>query len=184
MTTIVENKIVKVKKVKDLATSGVAVETEGTTTKVAAEKVSAVAKAITETSAKKFGTRYIEAVGRRKTSTARVRITEAAKASVVINGKELAEYFVTAELQKIVGEALEKSKVTGKFVMTVLVRGGGIHSQAEALRHGLSRALVAYDLELRTRLKKMGFLKRDPRMKERRKFGLKKARKAPQWSKR
>ncbi len=134
--------------------------------------------------AKKFGTRYIEAVGRRKTSTARVRITEAAKSSIIINSKEVPAYFATAELQKIVVDAFEKSKVAGKFVMTVLVRGGGIHSQAEAVRHGLSRALVAFDLELRTRLKKMGYLKRDPRMKERRKFGLKKARKAPQWSKR
>ena len=190
MTTILENKIEKVKnvapkglarhdsaeskKAKVLDTSDVVVEEGDTATKVVADKVPA----------KKFGTRYIEAVGRRKTSTARVRITEAAKSSIMVNGKEVPAYFATAELQKIVTEAFEKSKVAGKFVMTVLVRGGGIHSQAEALRHGLSRALVAYDLELRTRLKKMGFLKRDPRMKERRKFGLKKARKAPQWSKR
>jgi small subunit ribosomal protein S9 len=136
----------------------------------------AVAKALTG--------RYIEAVGRRKTSTARVRITESAKASMVINGKEVPVYFPTADLQNIVAEAFDKSKVAVKFVMTVLVRGGGIHSQAEAVRHGLSRALVDYELELRGRLKKLGFLKRDPRMKERRKFGLKKARKAPQWSKR
>ncbi len=177
MTTTVENKIVKVKKVtkaKVPATSPLVVETEDTATKVVADKVPA----------KKFGTRYIEAVGRRKTSTARVRITESAKSSIIINSKEVPAYFATAELQKIVVDAFDKSKVTGKFTMTVRVVGGGIHSQAEAIRHGLSRALVAYDLELRTRLKKMGFLKRDPRMKERRKFGLKKARKAPQWSKR
>ncbi len=187
MTTTVENKIEKVKrvrKVKVSTTSDVVVETEVTATKVVADKASAVAKVISDKPAKKFGTRYIEAVGRRKTSTARVRITEAAKSSIIVNGKEVPAYFATAELQKIVVEAFEKSKVSAKFVMTVLVRGGGIHSQAEALRHGLSRALVAYDLELRTRLKKMGYLKRDPRMKERRKFGLKKARKAPQWSKR
>ena len=132
----------------------------------------------------KVAHRYIEAVGRRKTSTARVRITEATKESVVINGKDVPSYFVTADLQKIVNDAFEKSKVVGKFIVTVVVRGGGIHSQAEALRHGLSRALVSFDEELRGRLKKSGFLKRDPRMKERRKFGLKKARKAPQWSKR
>lgn len=134
--------------------------------------------------AKALTGRYIEAVGRRKTSTARVRITESAKPSMVINGKEVPVYFPTADLQNIVAEAFDKSKVAVKFVMTVLVRGGGIHSQAEAVRHGLSRALVDYELELRGRLKKLGFLKRDPRMKERRKFGLKKARKAPQWSKR
>jgi small subunit ribosomal protein S9 len=134
--------------------------------------------------AKKVANRYIEAVGRRKTSTARVRITEAAKESVVVNDKDVPTYFPTLELQKIVIEAVEKSKVAGKFHISVHVVGGGIHSQAEALRHGLSRALVIFDAETRGRLKKLGFLKRDPRMKERRKFGLKKARKAPQWSKR
>lgn len=133
---------------------------------------------------KKVAARYIEAVGRRKTSSARVRITEGTKEGVTINDKTVAEYFPTAELQNIVAEALEKSKVAGKFIVTVKVVGGGIHSQAEALRHGLSRAIVKYDEETRKRLKKLGFLKRDPRMKERRKFGLKKARKAPQWSKR
>lgn len=134
--------------------------------------------------AKKVAHRYIEAVGRRKTSTARVRITEATKESVIVNDKDVPTYFPTLELQKIVIEAVEKSKVAGKFLISVHVVGGGIHSQAEALRHGLSRALVKFDEEARTRLKKLGFLKRDPRMKERRKFGLKKARKAPQWSKR
>jgi len=133
---------------------------------------------------KKAAARYIEAVGRRKTSTARVRITEASKESLVINGKDAQTYFPTLELQTIVKEAIEKSKVAGKFMISVVVRGGGIHSQAEALRHGLSRTLVKFDAESRKRLKKLGFLKRDPRMKERRKFGLKKARKAPQWSKR
>ncbi len=102
----------------------------------------------------------------------------------MVNGKEVPVYFPTADMQNIVNEAFEKSKVSGKFLMTVLVKGGGIHSQSEAIRHGLSRALVAHDLELRGKLKKHGFLKRDPRAKERRKFGLKKARKAPQWSKR
>lgn len=141
-------------------------------------------KAVKATTVKKAVARYIEAVGRRKTSTARVRITEGSKESVVINDKDVATYFPTLELQKIVSEAIEKSKVAGKFAITVKVVGGGIHSQAEALRHGLSRALVTFDEETRKRLKKLGFLKRDPRMKERRKFGLKKARKAPQWSKR
>ncbi|MFZ2303424.1 MAG: 30S ribosomal protein S9 [Minisyncoccia bacterium] len=126
----------------------------------------------------------MEAVGRRKTSTARVRITEATKESVVVNGKDVPTYFPTADMQNIIAEAIEKSKVVGKFTISAKVIGGGIHSQAEAIRHGLSRALVEFDEETRKRLKKLGFLKRDPRMKERRKFGLKKARKAPQWSKR
>ncbi len=130
------------------------------------------------------GGRYISAIGRRKTSIARVRITESSKNSFIVNHKDIATYFPTKELQMIVVEAVEKSKVPTKFHIEGRLRGGGIHSQAEAFRHGISRALVAYDLELRKRLKKLGFLKRDPRMKERRKFGLKKARKAPQWSKR
>lgn len=161
-----------------------------------AKKASAVAKSsgVTKSAvkvvagkpavAKVVSGKYIEAVGRRKTSTARVRIVEGGKEKIVINNKELSTYFPTAELQTIVQNALIKSKVAAKFSITVIVRGGGIHSQSEAVRQGLSRALVTYDAELRTRLKKLGFLKRDPRMKERRKFGLKKARKAPQWSKR
>ena len=135
------------------------------------------------TTTQKKGT-YIEAVGRRKTSVARVRITEAAKMSYVVNGKDLNEYFPTAEMQAIIKDPFEKNELPVKYSVSVVVKGGGIHSQAEAVRHGISRALVTSDSELRKELKQFGFLKRDPRMKERRKFGLKKARKAPQWSKR
>ncbi len=129
--------------------------------------------------------RYIEAVGRRKTSTARVRLViDAPKSLFVVNGRVSEVYFPTVELRKIINDPFVKVKLTGKYEVSAQVSGGGIHSQAEAIRHGLTRALVAQDEELRTKLKKLGFLKRDPRMKERRKFGLKKARKAPQWSKR
>lgn len=148
------------------------------------EKKTEEVKAPAVKAPKKAATRYIEAVGRRKTSTARVRITESAKEAIVINKKTLPAYFPTAELQSIINDPLVTSKIAAKFSVSALVKGGGIHSQAEAVRHGLSRALVTYDEESRLRLKKSGFLKRDPRMKERRKFGLKKARKAPQWSKR
>jgi small subunit ribosomal protein S9 len=127
-------------------------------------------------------TRYIESVGRRKTSVARVRITPAAKNSFVVNEKDLETYFGTKELQMIVKQPL--SEIKDKFKVTAKILGGGIHSQAEAMRHGIARSLVSNDLELRKELKKAGYLKRDPRSKERRKFGLKKARKAPQWSKR
>ena len=151
--------------------------------KVTKAKKPAVKSATSKTT-KKSGTSYIEAVGRRKTSTARVRLSEASKGSISVNGKDVPSYFATVELQGIVNDAVEKSKVVGKFSITVIVNGGGIHSQAEAIRHGLARAFVKYDAESRGRLKKLGFLKRDPRVKERRKFGLKKARKAPQWSKR
>ncbi len=141
-------------------------------------------KVATKPSSKSVVGRYIEAIGRRKTSTARIRITEGAKEGFSINGRGLAEYFPTDELQAIVNSAIIKSKLPVKFGITVIVKGGGIHSQAESVRHGISRALVVHSEETRPRLKKLGFLKRDPRMKERRKFGLKKARKAPQWSKR
>ncbi|PCI20650.1 30S ribosomal protein S9 [Candidatus Wolfebacteria bacterium] len=128
--------------------------------------------------------RYTEAVGRRKTSTARVRLTPASKSSFMVNDKDASEYFVTEELLKTVNDPFLKTKLDSKFSITVHVMSGGIHSQAEAVRHGISRVLAGFDEELRSRLKKLGYLKRDPRMKERRKFGLKKARKAPQWSKR
>ena len=127
---------------------------------------------------------YIEAVGRRKTSTARVRIKDSTKTHFMINDREGSKYFPTDELFKTIQDPFTKGQSTGHFDVEVRVNGGGIHPQAEAVRHGLTRALVKMDEELRTKLKKLGFLKRDPRMKERRKFGLKKARKAPQWSKR
>lgn len=126
--------------------------------------------------------KYIEAVGRRKTSVARVRITPASKFSLSINGKEFENYFPTPALKKTVINVFNDTE--NKFAVTVKLSGGGISSQAQALRHGLARALTVYAPELRTKLKVKGFLKRDPRAKERRKFGLKKARKAPQWSKR
>lgn len=128
--------------------------------------------------------RYIEAVGRRKTAIARVRITPSAKPSFTINEKDVNDYFSTGELQIIAQEAIPKSEIKEKFAVTVKVLGGGIHAQAEAIRHGLSRTLVLRDEEMKNTLKKLGFLKRDSRQVERKKFGLKKARKAPTWSKR
>jgi small subunit ribosomal protein S9 len=130
--------------------------------------------------------KYIEAIGRRKTSTARVRISESTKAHFIVNGKDAKEYFKTEGERRLILDPMIKGLPSGskKWSVEVHVSGGGVHSQAEAVRHGLSRALVSSDIALRGELKKLGFLKRDPRAKERRKFGLKKARKAPQWSKR
>ncbi|MFA5791533.1 MAG: 30S ribosomal protein S9 [Candidatus Paceibacterota bacterium] len=130
--------------------------------------------------------KYIEAVGRRKTSTARVRISESSKTNFVVNGKDAKEYFKTEDQRRLVLDPMIKGLPSGsvKWSVEVHVSGGGIHSQAEAIRHGLARALVSSDINLRGNLKTLGYLKRDPRAKERRKFGLKKARKAPQWSKR
>ncbi len=127
--------------------------------------------------------KYIEAVGRRKTSVARVRIIPASKTTFKINNKDVLTYFPTLELRKIIEEPVSKLKGLN-YEVSAVIRGGGVHSQAEALRHGLSRAIVKSDLSLKDSIKKSGLLKRDPRAKERRKFGLKKARKAPQWSKR
>jgi small subunit ribosomal protein S9 len=126
--------------------------------------------------------KYIEAVGRRKTSIARVRLTPASKTTVVVNEREFENYFPTVELRTVVLSAL--ADLPNKYAITAKLVGGGISGQAQALRHGISRAIIADEPELRTKLKVKGFLKRDPRAKERRKFGLKKARKAPQWSKR
>lgn len=151
----------------------------------------------TKTKIKKTAGVYIEAIGRRKTSVARVRyfaksdlsalpIRQAGKeaeSGIIVNGKKLREYFPTDELMGIVESPIKKTKL-GKYKITAKLSGGGIHSQAEALRHGISRALIESNAKLKGELKLLGFLTRDPRMKERRKFGLKKARKAPQWSKR
>ncbi len=127
--------------------------------------------------------RYFEAVGRRKTSVARVRLYTKA-GDFVVNDRAYNIYFPTLELQKIVEDALQKMKLFGRFRVSVKIYGGGMHSQAEAVRHGLARCLIKFNPDFRKRLKRAGFLKRDPRMKERKKFGLKKARKAPQWAKR
>mgnify|MGYP001570338797 CR=1 FL=1 len=129
--------------------------------------------------------RYIEAIGRRKTAAARVRLLPSAKPSLLVNGRDLQSYFKTGEQRRVAADALNKAKTNTKFAITAKTRGGGLNAQAEALRHGIARALVLYDAELRKKLKKAGFLKRDPRAKERRKFGKKgKARKSPKWSKR
>lgn len=128
--------------------------------------------------------RYIETVGRRKTAVARVRISEAGRSALTINGKSLGDAFPTSVLQDLVNNALKTANITQKFSISAKVKGGGMTSQAEAVRLGIARALVEYDIELRGDLKKAGLLKRDPRIKERKKFGLKKARKAAQWSKR
>jgi len=127
--------------------------------------------------------KYYESVGRRKTAIARVRLFLGAN-SFLINGKTLEQYFLDSNLQRIVKEAMEKMECLDKFSISVKVKGGGIHAQAEAIRHGISRTLVSFDPDFRKKLKKSGFLTRDPRMRERKKFGLKRARRAPQWSKR
>lgn len=128
--------------------------------------------------------RYFEASGRRKTAVARVRLWTEGEKAFVINGKPLEVYFPGSELRQTAKAALEKTDCLDKFRISVLVKGGGFNAQAEAVRHGIARALVIFNPDFRKQLKRVGFLTRDPRMRERKKFGLKRARRAPQWSKR
>ena len=125
---------------------------------------------------------YTEAVGRRKTASARVRIFAAKSITVTVNGKPADEYF---PLKQMVTTLLAPMQILGAiYMVTAKVQGGGHKAQAEAVRHGISRAMIKLIPEQRKDLKVKGFLKRDPRAKERKKFGLVAARRAPQWSKR
>ena len=128
--------------------------------------------------------KYFEAVGRRKTAVARVRLFTQGEKLILVNEKPFQEYFPTLGLQQIINSSLEKMKAFDKFRISAKVKGGGICAQAEAVRHGISRALVKFSPDFRKRLRKAGYLTRDSRMRERKKFGLKRARRAPQWSKR
>ena len=128
--------------------------------------------------------RYFEGVGRRKTAVARVRIFPKLKSEFIVNDKKYSEYFSTYEMEQKIFSPLILMNMEEKFKITVKVKGSGLDSQAEAVRHGLTRALVKFNPEFRKRLKKAGFLTRDPRIRERKKFGRKRARKSPQWSKR
>ncbi len=125
---------------------------------------------------------YTEAVGRRKTASARVRLTEAKTASMTVNGKTAEEYFPLAQMVKTAFSPMQVLGAT--FAVSAKVHGGGHKAQADAIRHGISRAMIMLEPTQRKDLKVRGFLKRDPRAKERKKFGLKGARRAPQWSKR
>lgn len=136
--------------------------------------------------------KYFQSVGRRKESIARVRLytkkstdtVEEEKALINVNGKDYRNYFSDVNLWNVVESPLRKLKSLNRFKATVVVHGGGMRGQADAIKHGIARALVEFDLNFRKKLKKSGFLTRDSRIKERRKYGLKKARKSPQWQKR
>ena len=127
-------------------------------------------------------TRYY-GTGRRKSSVARVRVYNGT-GKITINGRDIDDYFGLETLKLIVNQPLEVTETTGKFDIVANVTGGGVTGQAGAIRHGLARALLQFNEELRPSLKKAGLLTRDPRMKERKKYGLKGARRAPQFSKR
>ena len=127
---------------------------------------------------------YQYGTGRRKSSVARVRLYQGGTGSITINGRDIDDYFGLETLQMVVRQPLNATDTLGKVDIVATVEGGGVSGQAGALRHGISRALLLVNPEFRPVLKKAGFLTRDPRMKERKKYGLKAARRAPQFSKR
>lgn len=128
--------------------------------------------------------KYTEAVGRRKRAIARVRIVPSKKQEVFVNDKKLADYFPIKEHQYVVGQPFALLEDAGSFSVEAHVSGGGTSAQAEAIRHGIARAITELNEGQRGALKQGGMLTRDARVKERKKFGLRKARRAPQWSKR
>ena len=127
---------------------------------------------------------YMYGTGRRKSSVARVNLFEGGNGTITINGRDIDEYFGLETLKMVVRQPLEATGTVGKVDISATVTGGGVSGQAGALRHGIARALLSVDPAYRTILKQAGFLTRDPRMKERKKYGLKAARRAPQFSKR
>jgi small subunit ribosomal protein S9 len=141
---------------------------------------------------------YIEAVGRRKTATARVRLYHTTKpadaenptditptlSAMTVNDKPAESYFPLKNQHRVITSPFQKADLLGKFSVTIQTKGGGVSAQAFAIRHGIARALVSFNEDLRKKLKVFGYLTRDPRVVERKKYGLKKARRAPQWSKR
>ena len=129
-------------------------------------------------------TTYVSAIGRRKTAVARVRLMKAKEATIEVNGMPAKDYFHTDERTRTAGESLKAAELDGIYAVTVKVKGGGIAAQADAVRMGVARAATMINPNARGTLKSAGFLKRDPRAKERKKPGLVKARKAKQWSKR
>ncbi|MBI1998982.1 MAG: 30S ribosomal protein S9 [Parcubacteria group bacterium] len=130
--------------------------------------------------------RYVEAIGRRKRASARVRVWEekGSKKAFSVNERDISDYFPTEKTRETAKDPLATLKAQNRFTVSVRIKGSGVSAQADAVRHGLSRALAGLDPEWRKKLKKAGFLKPDIRIVERKKFGKKKARKSPQWSKR
>lgn len=127
---------------------------------------------------------YFYGTGKRKRSIARVRLYLDEGALVLVNSKPIEEYFGWKPWQGIIAEPFEATDTVGRFRVWVKVLGGGVHSQAEAIRHGIARALVVYDQSLKPALRQRGFITRDARIKESKKYGLKRARRAPQYTKR
>ena len=131
-----------------------------------------------------FKGKYINSIGKRKTATARIRLYKDGKGNIVINEKKINQYFDNSALRAILNQPLKLTGHLRDFDISILTKGGGKKTQSEAIRHGIARVLIEFDKELKPALKAKGWTTRDARKKERKKPGLKKARKAPQWSKR
>ncbi len=131
-----------------------------------------------------MATKYIQALGRRKTATAQVRLTEGGSGKITVNGKAFEDFFTTSELQRMVVRPLIEVGSREKFDISIKTVGGGMVGQADASRLGIARALVLVEENLKTILKAAGLMTRDPRKKERKKFGKRGARRSPQWRKR
>ena len=140
-------------------------------------------KSAVEESAAKFKGKYLETVGRRKSATARVRLFKSGKGLIMVNGQTL-ESYMTPTLVSVAKEPLKLAGTAKELDFSIIVNGGGKKGQAGAIRHGIARALVEMEADLRLAFKAKDFLTRDARIKERKKPGLKKARRAPQWAKR
>src|SRR3989338_8635800 len=151
---------------------------------IAPMEAAAVMKAVLPVEKPDEKRNYIYAVGRRKSAVARVRLFTEGTGSFTVNKKSVEAYFSTFESQKIAREPLEKIEAKGIYDVSAYVRGGGVAGQADAVRLGIARALVKFNEDFRKPMRSLGFLTRDPRVKERKKPGLKRARRAPQFSKR
>ncbi|NUM25350.1 MAG: 30S ribosomal protein S9 [Candidatus Buchananbacteria bacterium] len=137
-----------------------------------------------EVATKRVRHTYLYATGRRKKAIARVRLYKKGEGKITVNERDFKNYFPTTELQKIVTDPLQAVGKLTEFDITIKVAGGGPVGQAVAVRHGIARVLTVFEADLRKIIKPHGYLKRDPRRKERKKPGLKRARRAPQWAKR
>jgi len=146
-------------------------------------EVKKIEKEETDETSKKGGEKYYEGIGRRKSAVARVRLYTKKK-EITVNGRDYKNYFPILRHQKNLESPFEKMNCPGKFGASVQVAGGGINAQSDAIRLGISRAMIEFNADFKKRLRRAGYLTRDSRKVERKKYGLKKARRAPQWSKR
>jgi small subunit ribosomal protein S9 len=146
-------------------------------------EVKKIEKEETDETTKKGTEKYYEGIGRRKSAVARVRLYTKKK-EITVNGRDYKNYFSILRHQKNIESPFEKMNCPGKFGASVQVSGGGINAQSDAIRLGISRAMIEFNADFKKRLRRAGYLTRDSRKVERKKYGLKKARRAPQWSKR